>query len=59
MDRFESDAFETIETLPLSFPEDGGVKVTLKVIMLSGVRSNGGFNPLILNPVPATVAARY
>jgi hypothetical protein len=31
MDRFESDAFETIETLPLSFPEDGGVKVTLKV----------------------------
>ena len=31
IDRFGFDAFETIETLPLSFPEEGGVNVTVKV----------------------------
>jgi hypothetical protein len=31
MDRFGFDASETIATLPLSFPEEGGVNVTVKV----------------------------
>jgi hypothetical protein len=29
--KFEFDAFETIETFPLSFPVEGGAKVTVNV----------------------------
>jgi hypothetical protein len=31
MDKFGFDAFETIETFPLSLPGEGGVNVTVKV----------------------------
>ena len=31
IDKFGFDAFETMETLPLSVPGEGGVKVTVKV----------------------------
>ena len=56
MDRFEFDASERIETLPVAFPEKGGVKMILNVYCCPGARSRGGFNPLILNPAPATIA---
>jgi hypothetical protein len=31
IDRFGFEAFETIETFPLSFPVEGGAKVTVNV----------------------------
>src|SRR5271166_1233639 len=56
MARFEFDASETTETLPASFPEEGGAKMTVKVKCCPGVSTSGGVNPLMLNPVPVTVA---
>jgi hypothetical protein len=56
MARFGFDASETIAIFPVSFPVDGGVKVTLNVKRCPGVSSKGGANPLILKPVPVILA---
>jgi hypothetical protein len=45
-------AFEVIVTLPLIFPADPGVNVTLKVVLCPAVRVNGVAIPLRLYPVP-------
>ena len=56
IDKFGFEASETTETLPPKFPGEGGVKVTVKVKCCPGVRSRGGFNPVMVKPVPETVA---
>lgn len=52
-----SDAFESMDTLPLKFPADGGVSVTLNEALCPGVNVNGVAIPDKANPVPLTVVA--
>jgi len=51
-----SEALEAIETLPVKFPEDCGVKVTLRDTLCPGVRVTGVLSPEMLKPVPVTEA---
>ena len=50
--RFGFEAFDVIVTVPLAFPVDGGVNVTLKVALWPAVSVTGAVIPLRLNPVP-------
>ena len=49
-------ASDVMAIFPLALPCDWGAKVALKVMLAPGVRDNGGLSPLILKPVPETVA---
>ena len=52
----ESDASETTEIDPVKLPPEAGVKVVPKVKLCPGLRVKGRFNPLVLKPVPETLA---
>lgn len=54
--RFELEAFERTEMLPLAPAEEPGAKVTPKVKLCPGINVRGRFNPLTLKPVPVTLA---
>jgi hypothetical protein len=44
------------ETLPLALPADCGAKVVVRLTPWPGASVNGMVSPLMLNPVPDTVA---
>jgi hypothetical protein len=44
------------ETLPLTLPLDRGAKVVVTLTLCPGISVNGIPSPLMLNPVPDTVA---
>ena len=46
----------TIEMLPLALPADVGVNCALKVVLNPAPSASGVLNPLMLRPVPDTVA---
>ncbi len=50
--RFESEAFEITDMMPLALIEELGAKTTPKVKLCPGVKVRGRFNPLTLKPVP-------
>jgi len=50
------EAFEMILTLPLAPAADAGVNVTVKVTLCPAVRVNGVVIPLMLKPLPPTLA---
>ena len=41
---------------PLALPAEVGVKTAPKVKLCPGIRVNGKFSPVTLNPVPVTLA---
>jgi len=53
--RFEFEASDVIDTLPLKLPADGGVNMTLNDVLCPGGSVTGGVNPETLNPVPLAV----
>jgi len=54
--KVEFEALEMILTLPLAPAPDAGVNVTVKVVLCPAVRVNGVVIPLMLNPLPVTLA---
>jgi hypothetical protein len=54
--RFELEAFERTEMLPLALVEELGAKVTPKVKLCPGIRDSGRLKPLTLNPAPVALA---
>jgi len=46
----------TTETLPEALPVTVGAKVAVKLVLWPAVRVRGSERPLMLNPVPVTVA---
>jgi hypothetical protein len=56
-DKLGFDAFEVMDTLPLTLPVVAGVSVTLNEALCPGAKISGALIPEMLNPVPLTVAA--
>jgi hypothetical protein len=54
--RLGFEALETTVMPPVALTADSGVNSALKVTLAPGVRTSGKLSPLILNPVPVTVA---
>jgi len=52
----EFNALELTEKLPLALPADCGANVAVKVTLWPAARVSGKLRPLMLNPIPATVA---
>jgi hypothetical protein len=52
MVKVEFEAFEVIVKLPLTFPADSGLKVTLNVALFPAVSITGAVIPVTVNPVP-------
>jgi hypothetical protein len=52
MVKVEFEAFEVIVKLPLTFPADSGLKVTLNVALCPAVSITGAVIPVTVNPVP-------
>ena len=50
------EALLTIEMLPVAEPPVCGAKATLKLELCPAARVSGRLNPLMLKPVPVTVA---
>lgn len=50
--KFEFEAFDVTDTLPLKLPADCGVNVTLNDVLSPGVSVTGVVIPETLNPVP-------
>jgi hypothetical protein len=57
IDRLGFDAFDVTVTVPLNEPADGGVNVTVNVVLCPGFNVTGGVIPEMLNPVPDAAAA--
>lgn len=47
-------ALEVIVTVPLAFPLDVGVNISVKVVLCDALRVNGAVIPLMENPEPVT-----
>jgi hypothetical protein len=56
-DKLGFDAFEVMDTLPVTLPVDEGESVTLNDMLCPGAKVSGALIPDKLNPVPLTVAA--
>jgi hypothetical protein len=54
--KVELGALETTVMPPLRLAADCGANTALKVTLAPGLRTNGAFSPLMLNPVPVAVA---
>jgi len=54
--RFGFDPSELRERFPLRLPLDGGVNLTVKVVLWPALRLIGRLRPVTPNPAPATVA---
>ena len=54
--RFGFDPSELRERFPLRLPRDGGVNLTVKVVLWPALRLIGTVSAVTPNPAPATVA---
>ena len=53
---FGFDPLELREMFPLTLPLDGGVNLTVKVVLWPALRLIGRLRPVTPNPAPTTVA---